>query len=194
MDFYSQQEKIVPNQFFFALAAGIAAIAIGPAAHAQASTPARATAAQARPAAPAARTPKPIARADLVREHGADYKRLDANGDGAVIAAEIQAAQGRAQERAVAQFNQRREATFKQLDTNKDGQLSRAEFNAGAPAPRLRPPAPAIVIQRLDANKDQRVSEAEFSASTLTQFDRVDLNRDGIFSIDEQQKARATKK
>jgi hypothetical protein len=191
-----QREKIVPKPLPFLVAAGIAAITLAPAAGAAApsSTPAPAQSKPAATGSAAAPAPKPIPRAQIVRQYSANYKQLDANGDGAVVEAEIQEAQGRAQQLAMAEFAKRREAAFKQLDTNKDGQLSAAEFNAGTPTPRLRPPPPSSVVQKLDADKDRKITEAEFTATTLAEFDKVDLNRDGIFSVEEQQKARASKK
>ena len=169
------------HRSLFIAGAAIAAIIVSSAAYAQAPRPAAAQA-------------KPVARTEVIRQLNANYKRLDSNGDGAVVAAEIQAAQGRATQAITAQFVARRNAAFKQLDTNKDGQLSPAEFNAGSPPPQLRPPAPATIIQGLDANKDQKVSPAEFSATRLANFDRVDTNRDGVASVEEQQKAQATRK
>jgi len=180
----------VPNRPLSALLATIAVASFGPAANAQASTQA---AAQAKPAAPAAPTPKPIARAAIVQELNANYKVMDTDGDGGITSAEISAAQTRANQAAAAQYAKRRDAIFQKLDTNKDGQLSLAEFNAGSPMPPARRQAPAQVLAEVDSNKDQKVTIAEFTAPTLTKFDRVDLNHDGIFSVDEQQKTRAPK-
>ena len=46
------------------------------------------------------------------------------------------------------------------------------------------------MLGQLDANKDKKVTVAEFGAAPLANFDRVDANRDGTASVDEQQKAR----
>jgi hypothetical protein len=195
MDLKFPKEKIVSNRSLYFLGAAIAAIGINPAAHAQASTPPRAPAAQAKPAAPAARAaPKPVSRADIVRDINANYKAMDTNSDGGVDAAEIQAAQARAQQVINTQFAKRRNVAFKQLDTNKDGQLSPAEFNAGSPPPRLKRAAPAAYIQQLDSDKDQKISPVEFAATRLANFDQIDANRDGVASLDELQKARAAQR
>ena len=162
----------------FVIAASLAAVGIAPAANAQAS----------------ASGAKPIARADLVRELTANYKNVDTNGDGAVVVSEIQAAEDRAQRALDAAYAKRRDAAFQKLDTNKDGQLSVAEFNAGSQPPHIQRAAPATILQQLDSNKDQKISSAEFGAITLANFDRVDLNHDGIVSLDEQQKARAARR
>ena len=161
------------------LSAAIVALGTGAVAGAQA------------PAAAAAAAPKPVPRTELVREINANYKAVDTNGDGAVTSAEIAAAQSRVQKEADALFIKRRGEAFAKLDTNKDGQLSAPEFNAGAPVPQRNLPAPAQVLGQLDTNKDQKVTVAEFSAAPLANFDRVDANRDGTASVDEQQKARA---
>lgn len=179
------------HRSFYVLGGVIAALSIGPAANAQGSTPAPAPSAQARPAAPAA---KPVARADVVRQINTNYKNLDINGDGSVDQSEIQATQARVQLAMNAQFTKRRDEAFKKLDTNKDGQLSAAEFNAGSTPPKLNRAAPATFVQQMDANKDQKISPAEFGATTLAEFDRVDTNRDGIASLEEQQKVRAVRK
>ena len=136
------------------------------------------------------RAPRPITRTEFLRNLDANYKRLDANNDGGVTQAEVQAAQARAEQAVDAAMIKRRDEAFRRLDTNKDGQLSLAEFNAGSPiAPRPRA-NPGQVIQRMDVNKDQKVSPAEFRAPSLAMFDKMDLNRDGTVSVDEQKKAR----
>ena len=170
------------NRPLSVLLAAAAVIGFGTAAYAQATSGAKPT-----PAAP-----KPIARADIVQELGANYKAVDTNGDGAVTSAEIAAAQARARQEAAALHTQRLDETFTKLDTNKDGQLSKAEFTAGSPAPQRPLTDPAKVISELDSNKDQKVSLTEFSSTPLANFDRVDINHDGIVTPDEAQKARGT--
>jgi len=160
------------------LAASAAAFGVAAAANAQA------------PAATAP-APKPIARTAIIAEINANYKAVDTNNDGAVTVAEISAAQTRAQQSGQALFVKRRSEVFTRLDTNKDGQLSAAEFNAGSPVPQPRRADPAQLLGQMDGNKDQKVTATEFGATTLANFDRVDLNRDGSVSVDEQQKAMA---
>lgn len=143
---------------------------------------------------PAPAAPKPIARTAIVSDLNTNFKILDANGDGAVVLPEIQAAQARAQQNINADYAKRRAAAFQGLDTNKDGQLSPAEFNAGSPPPKLNRPAPATIVQQMDANKDQKITPTEFSAVTLANFDLVDTNRDGIVTPAEAQKFRASRK
>lgn len=177
------------HRSFTGLVIGVTAVGIVPVAHAQASAPI--SPALARPVTvPVALTPRAVTRTEIVRETEANYKRLDANNDGSVTRAEIEAAQARSEQAVEAQLVKRRAEAFARLDTNQDGQLSLAEFNAGAPI-KPRPKADAgQVVQRMDANKDQNISLAEFRAPTLATFDKMDLNRDGIVSIDEQRKFR----
>ena len=88
----------------------------------------------------------------------------------------------------------RRSEMFAKLDTNKDGQLNTAEFNAAAPLPQRPKANPAEALRKSDSNKDQKLSAAEFRAPPLANFDKIDLNRDGTVSVDEQNKARPAAK
>ena len=176
------------NRPIYVIVATLAAIGVAPVANAQA---APSTTAQARPAtAPAARAPRPVSRTDLIRNLDANYKRLDANGDGSVTQPEILAAQGHAEQSVEAMLVKRRADTFARFDTNKDGQLCAAEFNAASPIPQRPKSDPAKALAQLDSNKDQKVSAAEFRGPPLANFDKLDLNRDGTISLDEQKKAR----
>lgn len=171
------------------LLAGLTVISVAPVASAHAS--AATNPVLGRPAAPpAANAPRPVTRADFIRNLDGNYKKLDANNDSSVSQAEIQAAQARSERASEAQFVKRRAELFSKFDTNKDGQLSAAEFNAGSPIPQRPKADPARAMARLDANKDQKVSAAEFRARPLANFDKMDLNRDGTLSIDEQRKPR----
>ena len=167
--------------------AGFAAISVAPVANAQAST---STASRPAAAQPAAGAPRPVTRTDFARNLDTNYKRLDTNNDGAVTEPEIQAAQARANQAVEAMLVKRRADVFAKLDTNKDGQLSAAEFNAGSPIPQRPRTDSAGALAKLDTNKDKKVSAAEFRAPPLANFDKMDLNRDGTISVDEQKKAR----
>lgn len=169
------------NRPIHVIVAGLAAIGVAPVANAQT---APSTAGQARP----------VSRTDFIRDLDANYKRVDANGDGSVTPPELVTAQARSEQAIDAMMVKRRAEMFTKFDTNKDGQLSVAEFNAATPIPQRPKADPAQALAQLDSNKDQKVSATEFRAPALANFDKLDLNRDGTISLDEQQKARTAAK
>ena len=126
----------------------------------------------------------PPTRAAILQNVDARFTVLDANKDGSVVAAEIQAAQTRAIQQFTAMQKQRLEADFKRLDTSKDNQLSLAEFSAVASPPRPSG-TPAEAVAQVDTNKDGKVSQAEYRAPALANFDRADANKDGTLSEQE---------
>jgi hypothetical protein len=180
-----QGDFIVSQSLLFKAAAA----AVATAAPGHAAAPQLLGAVQA--AAPAAAAPKTPTRADIVRNSQASFTEVDANKDGSLSKAEVDAAQARNQERARTQIAQRVEQEFTRLDTDKNGQLSRVEFRGAAPAVRANPGAGAAVIQRLDANKDGKISAEEFSAPLLAGFDRVDTDKNGTISDAERKAASA---
>ena len=130
----------------------------------------------------------PPTRAALKSNLDARFKTIDANGDGTIDKAEIDAANARVAQQTSAALSKRMEAEFAQLDSNKDGQISLAEFKAAAPDP--KPTPAATTLERLDANKDGKISLAEFSGNMLATFDSLDGNKDGRLSDQERQAAR----
>lgn len=141
--------------------------------------------AQAKPAAQPAAQPT---RAGLTSDLQARFKIIDVNGDKSLDKAEIDTVNARIAKQTEAALSKRLENEFAQLDTNKDKQLSLAEFKAAAPS--AEPTPSDATIQQFDSDKDKKVSFAEFSASMLGTFDRVDSNKDGTLSTQEQQAAR----
>ena len=149
------------------------------AAAAQSSTP--------RPGAAAAS--QPVTRSALSSQLDASFGNLDTNKDKSLNKAEIEAAQARNVAQAQAGIAKRLEAEFAKLDGNKDGQLSLAEFKGAAPSPRV-PPVDELMKQ-LDRNSDGKVSQDEYRALPLGNFDRIDTNKDGSISAQEQSAAKA---
>lgn len=144
-----------------------------------------------RMAQPAA-SAKPVARGQLVRELDAAFVRIDSNRDGAILGAEAEAAQQRAEQSAAALSQKRAEQQFAGLDADKNGQLSLAEFKAAAAVPQMA--RGEAVLGLLDANKDQKVTVEEFRAERLAQFDALDSNRDGMVTAQETQAATARRR
>jgi len=197
------------NKTFLGGAAAIA-LATGSALFAQAAPPAK----------PAPSAHKMMQQAELRTDVKANvakmFARVDANHDGFITDAEMQAVGAqrqaklaeRAKERA-AKFDPA--AMFARLDANKDGKITQAEAdaarNARAAAKGKTAPTHAGggLFARLDTNKDGVVTKAEFDA-TATQmhtrieqaglhrgnraermFDAADLNKDGKVSAAEMQ-------
>jgi Ca2+-binding EF-hand superfamily protein len=141
--------------------------------------------AQAVPASPgAAAASQPLTRARLSEQLDANFKALDTNGDKALNAAEIEAAQQKSVAQTKAAIGQRLDAEFAKLDSNKDGQLSLTEFKAAAPTPRVAPATE--LLGQFDRNKDGKVAADEYRATPLANFDRIDTNKDGTVSAEEQ--------
>ena len=123
---------------------------------------------------------EPIPRAVFLKNMDSDFERMDANHDGKVTKAEIEAS-----ERATAtrQIMERNQQVFRELDADHNGQLSPAEFaqfHAQVPAANGAP-----MLQHFDANHDGVISQVEFRAGTLANFDRLDADKDGVVTAAE---------
>ncbi len=131
-------------------------------------------------AQPAAQAPRSETRADFAKDLDQRFGGVDANRDGFITKAELEAVQAKALQQANAARQQEVEGEFKALDTDKNGSLSLAEFKAA-----VRPlTAPKVdeALTSLDKNKDGKVSLEEFRAPRLAMFDKVDANRDGTIT------------
>ena len=158
----------------FALAAAVAV----------AQAPRPAALAPARPVAqsPAISNAQPITRASFIATMDAEYRKLDANNDGVATRVEIEANQQRILATGAAT---RAQALFVLIDTDRNGQLSPAEFiraSVGQP----QKVDVTTVMGRLDPNRDGKVTLVEYRTLTLTNFDRLDVDKDGIASVTEQ--------
>jgi Ca2+-binding EF-hand superfamily protein len=134
--------------------------------------------------AQASATAPALTRAMLIQKIDTDFKNSDANGDGRITKAEIQAVLDRRAAQAEASLKQRQQDEFQKLDTNRDGQLSLAEYRAGTTVS-VRPDAADLRLRQLDTNKDGVVTSAEFRTDMLGEFDRMDANKDGVLSAQE---------
>ena len=139
------------------------------------------------PVAPAAVQPLP--RTQVAQKLDAEFKALDTNGDGKLTRAEVQAAIQKRAAEAEAMLLQRQKQEFDKLDTNKDGRLTLAEYQAGTTIS-AKENAADVRMAQLDANKDGTITAAEFRALTLSQFDKLDKNKDGVLSPQERPAAR----
>jgi hypothetical protein len=183
VNFISIRENRVSNSYVSiaaVIALGVSASAFATAAP----TPAP------RAAAPAAQSVP--TRAMLLKNMDANFKLIDANGDGVLSQSELAAAEAKTQQQRLGAIRTRVDAEFTKLDTNKDGSLSKAEFMAAAPTSAGAAPNGSNILAQLDKNKDGKLSADEYRAPVLSRFDRMDTNHDGILSATERQAARAT--
>jgi Ca2+-binding EF-hand superfamily protein len=164
--------------------------------------------------APHAHVAKMQTRADVQSAVARHFARLDANRDGFVTSAEIDAMKAQhAQKRTdrLAQRAERRDPAkaFDRLDSNKDGQISRAEADAAraaraAKVAQVRANVRSRLFDRADANHDGIITRAEFDAVPhrphmgmrmagmhrgfgAHMFTMADLNKDGRVSLAEAQ-------
>lgn len=172
-------------------------------------------AAIAQPAAQAPAAPKVHTRADVQARVTQHFGKLDANKDGFITRAELDArASTVAGKRARGAGN-----LFARLDANQDGTITRAEADAArAKAAQQRQDAPGAgnrkggIFERFDSNKDGQITRAEFdsvraqrgqsrgsgatsgrrahsghgfAALTGRMFDAADANRDGRVALQE---------
>ncbi len=102
------------------------------------------------------------------------FEEVDANGDGLITAAEIEAA---------------REARFAEMDSNGDGFVTAEEIAAFADDRRGK--RAARMIERLDANDDGKLSAEEMATrGPGRMLERLDANGDGALSKEELAEAR----
>lgn len=121
-----------------------------------------------------------LTKAELTAHLDQRFKTMDANGNGQIETAEMQAAkQDRQAKRA-----ERREARSGEAVGKRSGE-NRGE-NRGARRGGQR--------GQIDANGDGIISRAEFGARALTRFDRADANSDGVVTKDERATMREARK
>jgi Ca2+-binding EF-hand superfamily protein len=139
-------------------------------------------------AAQTAEAPKPITKSAYTQQLDTRFTSVDGNKDGSLTLAELSAAETRTRQQIEAQLLARRKASFEKADTNKDGNLNFAEFSAALTTPKINSDGKQT-LAKLDSNKDGKVTAAEFKSPMLSAFTRIDTNKDGIASVDEQKKA-----
>ena len=134
----------------------------------------------------AAEEAKPVTRIELSNRLDTDYADLDANKDGKVDSAEINARLLKSAEAELEVIKKERDAAFAKFDTDGNGTISRAEFDARAKLPTIKEPDAKPFLDRFDANKDGNISKDEFRAPTMSNFERLDKDKDGTLSLAEQ--------
>jgi len=133
--------------------------------------------------------PKPIPRAQYQQAVDARFNTVDANHDGVLTSAELDAQRQREMQQTKANMAKQLQDAFKRLDTNKDGRLTLQEFMATATTIKTTE-TPEQLVARLDSNNDGKVSAEEFRGPEMAKFNKVDANHDGIVTPAEIQAAR----
>lgn len=124
--------------------------------------------------------PGDLPRAQFIAEMDGEFRKRDADRDGKVSRAELEAWE-RAQAIAAAQTRNR--AEFQRLDVDRNGVISPGEFAALVVVPGVVDVAP--LMQRFDPNRDQAITLIEFRAATLANFDKLDADHDGVVTAAE---------
>jgi len=132
--------------------------------------------------APAAQ--RPLSRSIFLANIDAEFRKIDADKNGSVTRAEVEAFQRAV---SVLQIGARNRALFARLDRDRDGQLSAAEFAAFNSAPPK--PNSAPFVGRYDLNRDQSITLVEYRTGTLANFDRMDADKDGVVRPEEMRAA-----
>ena len=141
----------------------------------------------AKPAPAAQPQAQPIPRATFLSNMDMEFKKMDADRDGALSKKEIEDFQT---SQIIAAAQARKRALFAGLDTDRNGVLSVAEFMrlpSNEQAPSAMP-----MLARLNSNHDNKISLIEYRAGTLINFDRLDADKDGVVTAAEMKKAGLT--
>ena len=130
--------------------------------------------------------PQSMTRATFEARVGAEFGDMDANKDGNLTKAEVEAWQTKT---AATIATARNKAIFERLDADKNGSLSAAEFaRLGPPPMKANPDA---LMAQMDANKDGKVTKAEHAAAGKARFTQLDANKDGTLTEAEARAAAA---
>ncbi|MBW0144042.1 EF-hand domain-containing protein [Sphingomicrobium clamense] len=110
---------------------------------------------------------------------------IDADGDGALDTAELDAAQQRIVARIEEQRRNIAQANFAAADANGDGNVTLEEWIAAASRAPLRVWTGSQLLTSLDTDGDGRVSLDEYRASQLDHFEARDTDGDGTIEAGE---------
>jgi hypothetical protein len=165
---------LMTHRYFLGAMVGVALSSLASAQTAPAPAP------QAKVAQPAVPN---ISRTDFSRDMDLEFDKVDADKNGGVTAKELQDFTRIA---AMAAARARNTAWFTALDADKNGQLSAVEF---LKLPMKLDPPPLPISLAFDSNRDGKVSKIENRSGTLSAFDRMDSDKDGIVTPAEMKAA-----
>lgn len=177
------RQPSLKHMLFVGYAIGLVAFAQSTSGYAAQSASAKTNAPQsvkpAVPAKPAVVVPD-LPRADFIALMDADFKKRDLDQNGKATRAEVEEFTKRAAA-AVAQDQNR--DLFQRLDIDKNGVITPAEFAGLIPPPKFIDVSAEMT--RFDSNRDQIITLVEYRTATLANFDRLDVDKDGILSAAE---------
>lgn len=120
--------------------------------------------------------PEALQRQQFIAQMDAEFSRLDGDGNGMIVPAEIAQSQRAAVQ---AQALEQNRTIFARLDADGDGALTQQEFaklvNVEAVAV-----DPAPLMNQFDSDGDGIITLVEYRIGTQANFDRIDTDRDGI--------------
>ena len=130
-----------------------------------------------------------MTRATFEARVGAEFGDMDANKDGVLTKAEVEAWQTKT---AAMIATARNKAIFEKLDADHNGSLTAAEFARLGPPPMKA--NPEALMAQMDGNKDGKVTKAEHAAAGKARFTQLDTNKDGVLTEAEARAAAAKEK
>lgn len=136
----------------------------------------------AQPAQPARSGSGPLLRSEFIAKMDSEFAAIDTNRDKVVSKAELEAQQQRI---AIEAATRQAQAQFARIDADRNGQVSIAEF-VRATVGTVGKVDGTQAMARLDTNADQKVTPIEHRILTLSNFDRLDADRDGVLTVVEQ--------
>ena len=119
---------------------------------------------------------EPLQRQQFIAQMDAEFQRLDGDGNGMIVPAEIANSQRAAAQARALQQNQ---AIFAELDTDGNGTLTPQEFAQLVNVEAI-PTDPTPLMNKFDSDKDGIITLIEYRVATQANFDRIDTDRDGI--------------
>jgi Ca2+-binding EF-hand superfamily protein len=154
---------------------------------------------------------QPETRAEAEARIAEHFAAFDADKDGAVTTAEIDAQRARMRETMAARMGEMQARMFDKLDADRNGTISKAEWDAHHAGMKAKFEARetadkdgkhhekrmmmhrgghhdmgARLMTRADSNNDGRITLAEVKAAALARFDSADANKDGTLTPEER--------
>ena len=123
-----------------------------------------------------------LPRARFLELIDGDFKKRDFDGNGKATRAEVEKFE---KQTSLLQAQQNNRALFIRIDKDRNGMVSAAEFAD------LIPPVNFVdvskIMQKFDVNRDQIITLIEYRSAALSNFDTLDVDKDGVLTKKEQQ-------
>ena len=126
---------------------------------------------------------KDLSRADFIQLMDAEFRKRDLDGNSKATRAEVEEYTKRA---TTATAQEQNRMLFQRLDTDGNGEVNPAEFTLLVSPPKFIDVSPEMI--RFDSDRDQIITLVEYRTATLVNFDRLDVDKDGILAAVELSK------